>query len=603
MNCYIKFISKVFVTIFIGLLFFSCENQPISPIREEEKKLVIFSVINPAVRIQKMYASRTLSYKDNPSGNNELSVSDISGTISGPDGDYQIITMPYENGQSLSQTDRYDNDYLWGSGHFNYVFDGPPIRFGQKYYLSISSDEYGEVASETTVPGPFEITEVNIEPEFSTTDLILDMNDWGLNNENYKPNSFRVSWSKSENATGYWLDMTVLEYDIPEELQLKWDGIEYSWPDFEDSTRMLDIPFREFPVYFYDSENNPVRGYLTMDNSFEMPLDYFLGLVNFPKDFEYRFDHTYRIRIHVHALSESFYSYLAHSSLQGEKVGQISIIPDISNIENGFGVFGSAYTQSVTARLYDYILQSDSPVSQNDMIYWYMKFNDVYTLDQIINDEFSRLLFPEGIEPPVIIGPENNTVLTPDQSIMLSWEAVDNVAKYLLVLKPYYLWFEAGNLVYITDENHFELSWTEIPYRDCQIEWYVKGLSAIDHAWAYVMETSPDKAPLVFSNELATPWSESRTIQTNSGEWPGFEMQEPILLAPVNSEVIPTNGTIAWESVEGADGYLVVIGTNENIPVITVTNDTLVSPPFIDSHDHIEGLRGISAFTSGTEYT
>ncbi len=585
------------------LLLLHCNNQPISPIGEEEIKLSVFSIINPATRIQKMYASHTLTYQDYSSGNTgDLAVDDITGTIFGPDGDYDIIKMNHENNQLSLQNNRYDNDFLRGSSTFNYIFDGPPIRCGEEYSLSITSEEWGDVSASTIVPGPFEITEVSIEPERSTMDLILDIGDWGSNNEKYKPNHFLVAWSESENAAAYWLDISVLEYDIPEELQLDDNGTEYNWPDFGDSTRLLDIPYQEYPVYFKDSEGNQIRGYLTIENVFDMDLDDFLEMVDFPKDFEYRFEHTYRLRVHVHAVSESLYSFLANSSLHGDKVGQISVIPDISNVSNGFGIFGSVYSQTVTVRLYDYILQTDSQTSQNGINYWYMQFNDVYTLDQIINDEFSRLIFHEGIEGPTIDGPENNTVLTTDQPLTLSWESIDDVEKYLLVLKPQYMWFGAGNLAYILDENQFELSWEDIPYRDCQITWYVKGLSSLDHHSGYVIEPASDKAPLIFSNEIATPWSESRTIQTLSGEWPGFKNEKPTLLTPENSAVIPTNGTLRWRSVEGADGYLLIISTDQNIPVITVTSDTLISPPFNTDDEHIDGLKGISAFSSGTQY-
>ncbi|MBN2028837.1 DUF4249 family protein [bacterium] len=599
----VKQFGGSFIWSFAILLFLHCANQPISPLGEEEIKLSIFSVINPATCTQKLYASHTLTFQDYTSGNTEnLAVDDISGTILGPDGNYEIIKMDYQNNPLTLQDNRYDDDFLWGSGRFNYIFDGPPIRFGQEYSLSLTSEELGEVSASTIIPGPFEITEISIEPELSTMDLILDIGDWGSNNEKYKPNHFRVVWSESEHAAAYWLDISVLEYDIPEDLQLNYDGTEYSWPDFGDSTRLLDIPYYEYPVYFRDSENNPVRGYLTIKNVLEMPLDDFLEMVDFPKDFEYRFEHTYRLRVHVHAVSESLYGFLANSSLEGEKVGQISIIPDISNISNGFGIFGSAYTQTVTARLYNYILQTESPTSQNGINYWYMQFNDVYTLDQIINDEFSRLIFHEGLEGPVIDGPENNTLLTADQPLTLFWEPIENVEKYLLVLKPHYLWFGAGNLAYILDENEFELSWEDIPYRDCQITWYVKGLSSLDHHSGYVIEPASDKAPLVFSNEIATPWSESRTIQTPSGEWPGFENQKPILLAPENSDVIAPNGTLRWKSIEGADAYLLTISTDQNRPVIAVTSDTLISPPFTNNHENIDGLKTISTFSSGTQY-
>ena len=50
------------------------------------------------------------------------------------------------------------------------------------------------------------------------------------------------------------------------------------------------------------------------------------------------------------------------------------------------------------------------------------------------------------------------------------------------------------------------------------------------------------------------------------------------------------------------DAYLLVISTNQDVPVIAVTMDTLISPPFDDNNENIDGLRGLSAFSPGTQY-
>ncbi|NIQ12056.1 MAG: hypothetical protein GWO23_21510, partial [Gammaproteobacteria bacterium] len=100
------------------------------------------------------------------------------------------------------------------------------------------------------------------EPEFSKDDLILGIEDWGSYSEEYRPENFSVSWSESEHAAGYWLDFTILEYEIPEEYQLeREDGI-YHWPEY-DSTKVMELQYQEYPVRFKRSDKSSVRGYLT----------------------------------------------------------------------------------------------------------------------------------------------------------------------------------------------------------------------------------------------------------------------------------------------------------------------------------------------------
>ena len=486
---------------------------------------------------------------------------------------------------------------------FDYILDGPPIESGKTYHLSLSHSDYGTVFAEATVPGPFEISEINIEPEFSLRDLILDIADWRAFADKYRPENFRVSWTQSENAAGYWLDLSVLEYDIPPGFQLDENGGVYSWPDF-DSTQVLDIPYHEYAVRFQRAENRTVRGFLTLGNTFEMPMDEFIRLIVLPENFEYRFEHAYRLRIHVHAVNQSFYNYLLEGSATGESIGEVKTIPNLSFIENGFGVFGAAYTQSATARLYDYILGVKHAAEvPSDYLYWYYQFNDVYSLDQILNDQFSRLLFSSGLEPPALQNPATETVLTPDNNLVLSWDAIENAANYVVVLKPSYLWFTPGNIVFMSKENKLEISWQDIPYRESRIEWYVKAISSLDSARAIVLELPPDKAPLIYVNAIASPWSESRYLRTESGYLDGFERQTPNPLNPLNNGTISPTGTLSWQAVAGADAYLVVISNAQGEYVVAVSDTSAITPPFPNQSERIDGLIGLSQFQPGMKYT
>jgi hypothetical protein len=593
----------MFAGVLTGLFLAGCDHDPIGAIKDE-RKIVVFSVLNPAVRTQKLIVQQSLTFDEGQSNVvNNAEIAGISGTLTGPDAVYNIISMPAGESQSDTENTRYDTDFLWGSESFNYIIDGPPIESGKTYQLSISHGQYETAFAEATVPGPFEISEINIEPEYSLDNLILDIGDWGSFGDKYKPENFRVSWSESENAAGYWLDISVLEYDIPPDFQLDESGGIYAWPDF-DERQILEIPYTEYPVRFQRTEDNAVRGFLTRGNTLEMPLDEFIQLIELPDDFEYRFEHAYRLRIHVHALNQALYNYFLEGSAAGENIGDVKTIPNLSYIENGYGIFGAAYTQSATARLYDYVLGIEyaSPVP-TDFLYWYYQFNDVYSLDQISNDLFSQLLFSSGSKPPVLAGPANETVLAPDTPLLLSWDPVEYAVNYVVVLKPSYLWFNPGNVVLLSETNQVEVSSEDIPYKDCRVEWYVKAISSLDNADAFVMELPPDKAPLIYINAVASPWSESRYFQTESGELAGFGDRGPTLLSPQNNEPISATGTLSWEEFEGADAYLIVISNGQNEYVIAVSEEPNAVPPFPSDSDLIEGLIGLSQFQQGAQYT
>ena len=332
-----------------------------------------------------------------------------------------------------------------------------------------------------------------------------------------------------------------------------------------------------------------------------------MELVNFPKEYEYRFYHIIRLRVYVHALTQALYDYIAFQYLpntgDNEIIGQEFFVPDISNIENGVGIWGGVNTRSATSRFCDYIFQPDY-FGQGDksIDYWYEQFNELLSIDQILNDEFSRYLFPSGTNPPILQQPENNSILSSNEGQLLSWEPVEGAGMYLLVVKLHYLWFAPGNVSFLTEENQYEIFWNDFPYRDCELEWYVKAFSGNYHTNGYLAEVPPDKATLVLSNEVATPWSESRFIITESGELAGFEECQPIIVTPKDGDILPELGKLEWEEINGADAYLVYIYSPNGQYITAVTQETEISPPFPNESEYIDGLRGINHYNSGETY-
>lgn len=592
-------ISVSLLTLF---LFFSCNRNPVG-VMQNQRKLVVFSVLNPAVRTQKLIVQQSLTFKEGQSNTiNNIDIPGVTGALASSDADYNIMPMPGSSYHSDSPGLHHDTDFLWGNTDFNYIFDGPPVESGKTYQLSLTDKQHGTVTAEATVPGPFHITEINIEPQFSEDNLTLDLADWSRFKQKYTPDNFRLTWSKSEGADGYWVDISVMEYEIPSRYQLDTINETRTWPDY-DSTQVVEIPYREYPVRFPQTENTRLRGFLTVNNSLEMPLDDFIQLIDFPQDFQYRFGHTFRIKVYVHAMNQALYNYFLEGSSSGDKIGEVKSIPNFNFIDNGYGIFGAAYTQSATARLYDYILGiGHPPVSPAEYLYWYYQFNDVYSLDQIINDDFSRLLFSSGVNPPTITAPANETVLSPDEDLTLSWDPVEDASKYVVVLKPDYLWFKAGNVVKLSDENHIDISWDDMPYRDSRIEWYVKALSGIDHEGPYIVDPASDKAPLVYSNEIASPWSESHYITTESGALPGFDSSVPEVASPQNGGSLSTTDSLSWNTIDGADAYLVSVSDDKGHHYSAVTTTPAIAPPFSGDTDLIQGLTSLTQFESGVRY-
>ncbi|NIW47463.1 MAG: hypothetical protein GWN14_21280, partial [candidate division Zixibacteria bacterium] len=82
-------------------------------------------------------------------------ISDIAGSLTGTEADYQILSMPEEGFQSGAMAVKTDTDFLWGSAQFNYIFDGPPVESGNTYQLSLSHPDFEPISAEATIPGDF----------------------------------------------------------------------------------------------------------------------------------------------------------------------------------------------------------------------------------------------------------------------------------------------------------------------------------------------------------------------------------------------------------------------------------------------------------------
>ena len=67
---------------------------------------------------------------------------------------------------------------------------------------SVYISEFGNISAQTVVPGPFEITDIKL-------------------NQGVPDNNYEISWTPSAGAAGYLVEMTLLDYDISEILEIE----------------------------------------------------------------------------------------------------------------------------------------------------------------------------------------------------------------------------------------------------------------------------------------------------------------------------------------------------------------------------------------------
>lgn len=610
--------SLLLLLILLQLVATNCDRMPSGPKIPEESKLAVFCVLNPAQQNQTIQLQRTLTYTETVTASvADLDVSDARIILIGPDGQFEAEPMLPSSRPTAQKDTNYTADFLWGTSHFNYLLRGDKIQSGEHYSLSVATEEYGSIEAETIVPGPFQITEVNIEPELTTEQHFSEDTTFNIMD-------FRITWTESSGAAGYLVDIVLLQYDFSEWVNT-WDLSNELGPgwaeDFviPDSVDLVDVPYTEIPMLFRTIHGKLLRGFLTRetewyDNTHEVWKKYsrcnqriWLDNCN-----------ICRLRIAVHALSKPLFDFTAFQYLrfdEGEVIGQEVVLPDLSNVRGGVGVFGAATTQTAFSRL---IGLKDSPVDPQLVL--------------------SR---PQNLQP------DNDATLPRGGSLTLSWDPVPDATLYLLVLKPHYLWFYPGNHVYLVRDTHLEIFQKDFPYRDCRIEWYLRAIKENENDYTITLMDSvlnefgipfyddstgvfavgPGKGPLVLYGYYIIKdvriflapnrstgygincyvfhdyslWSESRFIHIPSGELTGFTDSGPVLTAPPEEGLLSPTGTLRWQEVQAADAYLIYIHSSDQT-VIAVTKETEISPPFPDEIEWADGLAGLDAFQSGATY-
>ena len=600
-------IVSIIIVIFIHT---GCDRTPTGPNIPEQRKLAIFCVLNPSLKSQPLQIARTVTFHEAEShASINLDVPNAQISFSGPDSEFEVLPMPPGEVKIDKQENRLGTDFLWGSTNFNYLINGPKVKPTERYKLAIHSNGYGSSTADTKVPGPFQITEINIEPELTKEEL--DYTSLYFNQN--PPNLFKVTWSESQGAAGYLVDITLVEYDIPEWFQhsefelinLPNSGFEWRWLGIEwpDSSQFISTQYREIPLNLaLKSENRYQRGILTQDKKIEIPIKSLFAMTEFPQNWDYRKKHVKRIRVYVHALDQAFYNFASFqfSQIENENIiGREIQIPDIGNVGEGVGVFGSVYTRVATSRLIHRILENyDSyNVEEEGNPGAFFNKDECYA-------GYSYFPLSQVTEPtPTELLPESGSLLKYEENVELSWQKTDNATNYLLVLKPHYMWFWPGNISHILGNNSFMISWNDFPYRDCELEWYVMTLRSITSDTAIVLSVSGYKAPLAISNVQCSQWSDSHYLIIASGDLPGFEDKIPKAIAPIDGSTLASTCILQWNSVPGTDVYLVFIRSDLGDYATAVSRDTLISPPFPDECDFVDGLCGLSEFRQSVTYT
>ena len=600
------------IIILVTILFLGCHQNPTGPTIPEESQLAVFCVLNPTVRTQTLIVNRTYSFcevTDQLAA--DVTAKNATIKVLGPDGELDVINMPpgYSNIQKDSIQTRLDTDFLSGTSGFNYLLPSQAITAGAEYKLTITSNEYETITARTKIPGPFQLSEFDFAPEWN--DAFYNYETIPEDEYFHPPSLFHVAWTPSEGAAGYLVDITALEYDIPTEIQHgdlvqigEFNYMTFDPPNWPDSSQIVHAPYREIPVDFNPySPDRYVRGKLTRDLEINIPRYMLFKMVSFPGDFQYRKQHVKRFRVYVHAVDEPLYNYLAfqYAQIGKEKiVGQEIAIPDISNVQNGVGIWGAANTCFATSRLIHRIVQTEGEYlpwdpsheeSNKDEIYGSFRFNYNPWLPLPYGNNFT---------------PDDDYILQPDNTVRLSWDEADYASYYLLVLKPYYLWFHPGNFTYLLKDPYFDISWNDFPFRDCEIEWYVKTLTDNTYPWWMpysVVALSDQKDPLVMSNSAEMGWSKSHYITIASGKIAGFEGQQPQVNTPQDGSQMTLDDRLQWSEIHGADAYLLYIQSEEGQTIIACAQTNSASPPFPDQRDEINGVIGLDKWQSGMSYS
>ena len=586
-----RFYITAFCVVCCFVLFWACSKMPSGPAIPEEQKLGVFCALNPEMPAQTIYVSHTLTFQQ--AMNNDKVYTDVNDAeivLTGPKGQFRVLDMPDQasaNEPSLLNS----SDYLSGSNGFNYIGTEQKVQSGETYSISVHSEKYGTLKANTTVPGDFKITNINLDPNYTQEDWFYEI----FTRDGDRPDCFRVEWTESENAAGYFVDVSLLLYNVPPAVQ----HVPFSnflpryFPDYTFLNMFYKFQPTNFAVNF---KKYFQRGFLTKKNKIEVSLKVFKKMIEFKDDYFYRRNYIKRMLVSVHAVDQAFYNYLAmqFSERYNERlIGLEADIPDISNVIGGVGVFGSYQSQSAICRQFEAVLQQ------------YEEYRDGAIASSNKNEYYSGETnqFIKDIDPKLTLFQSGNE-LNPGETLRLSWKSTygDEIYKHFIVmLRPRYLWFSPTSLSYYVHGNSLNVSWEDFPVRDCEVEWAVKALTSKynGHSDDLCISLSAFKAPELFTNFDFTDWTESSYFSVAPGTILEFESEKPeILNLPVENR-FNIDDNLQWSQVTNADGYLIYFTDSSGKETVLFSKTNQIQLGASEPMSCIEGMDWQTSFVSG----
>ncbi len=606
-------VKKRSLALILCMCCLSCSRDITGPDLPDDSHLTAFCILNPDTPAQSLILGRTLTFEQARSGEiPHLDPADYTIDIFSESNRFKPHVMPFGKTSFEKPDLKLPSDIFGTNCHFNVLLEGDRIKPGETYHMTIHSPDNETISANTTIPGPFTI-------EYSKND--------------YPHGGLSISWTLSEGAAGYLVDLILFTYDMGEAtskqlIGTKDDTLIYikTWTAL-DSSQISKTPYRVQSLNTSISPKQFHRGFLTQKNRFDLTYKDILSLVgldenNFPNvDYLTKETDWIRIKPVIHALSPSAYHFAAfqYTSLDNQNiVGQKSSLADYSNIQAGSGVLGAIRTKSLPQK----------------HVYPRILFIAMYNLNF----------------PPRLIYPEHDFILSNlDKNLTLEWEEYDlkypwtirdsiNIQeKYVIVLKPHVLHFSPPAIALIVDSNFYELNLEKsLPFRDCRIEWYIMAVG--NHSFSYHFKpynfselfiekmTVPtlvgvpiDKSQLVFSSFIQTrdhyeldnepvkteysvgdphhsPWSETRTFYLPSGDWPGFESDRPQQLQVTQRSQQPK---FRWQPVDGADAYLVVLAGDKGSLASAMVTQARAAMPFVSDPKQFENLQDLDYLLPG----
>ena len=169
------------------------------------------------------------------------------------------------------------------------------------------------------------------------------------------------------------------------------------------------------------------------------------------------------------------------------------------------------------------------------------------------------------------------------------------------------MWFWPGNMSYLIEDNYKDISWDDFPYRDCEVEWYVKALVSSAYVELYKnlqVALSTFKSPAVARETWFTDWSESSSFTVAPGDLSGFEDQKPSIIYPENHGQMAPDSTciIKWSAVDGADAYILYLFQDNGEYAVVMSKESFIKPPFNLDVDYADGCGSLKTLNSGENY-